>query len=490
MTRPRKPDEPDRYPPCSRCQRAYQPAVCWPDGGICIYCYQQAKRTRGSCSNCGHEGVLPGRAADGGLTCRSCSGIQLNVDCVRCGAEQELYSGGLCWPCTLSDRVDEALAGPTGTIREELVPMAAALKNMARPNSGVTWIQQKPVMAVFRQLATGELPLDHDTFDALPRSKTVAYIRELFVEHGVLPGRDRHVAAYERWLTEKLAAIDDLDQRTVIERFGRWHHLRRLRKAATANPVTLSALMNAKQSTTVAVNFLAWLARNNVGLEAVSQHDIDRWHASGPTTNGRVDTFLYWAASNRLISKIEVPGHQRGSGPTLAEDQRISAIRRILTDDDLLLSARVAAGLVLIFGQPVYRVAAMQTHQVTIDSGRVAIRFGRDDLDVPEPFATLLASLCGSRANLQTAAHRQSRWLFPGYTPGQHINPIHLANQLREHGAPPLATRAGAWRQLSLQIPSSILAEALGISPVTAMKHAQLAGADYLRYAREGGDGD
>jgi hypothetical protein len=31
-------------------------------------------------------------------------------------------------------------------------------------------------------------------------------------------------------------------------------------------------------------------------------------------------------------------------------------------------------------------------------------------------------------------------------------------------------------------MPSSLVADALGISPVTAMKHAQLAGADYLRY--------
>jgi hypothetical protein len=146
--------------------------------------------------------------------------------------------------------------------------------------------------------------------------------------------------------------------------------------------------------------------------------------------------------------------------------------------------------LVLIFGQPVCRVAAMQIRQVSIDGGRVAIRFGRDDLDVPEPFATLLASLCPSRANLQTAAHSETRWLFPGQTPGQHISPNHLADQLREHGAPPLATRAGAWRQLSRQVPSSILADTLGISPVTAMRLAQLAGADYLRYAREGGGGD
>jgi hypothetical protein len=413
VARPRKPDQPDRYPPCPRCQRAYQPAVRWPDGGVCVYCYQQAKRTQGTCCDCGHVGVLPGRTADGGLTCRSCSGIQINVDCVRCGAEQELYSGGLCWSCTLSDRVDKALAGPDGSISENLMPVAIALKNMARPNSGVTWIRQKPVMDVLRQLATGELRLDHDAFDALPRSRTVTYIRDLLVEHGIIPQRDRQVAAYQRWLTEKVAAVDDPDRRIVIERFGRWHHLRRLRKEATIKPVTLSALMNAKQSTTVAVNFLAWLGTNNVALDAVSQHDVDRWFSSGPGTNGRLDTFLYWALSNRLIPKVDVPRHQRGSGPILTERQRISAIRRVLTSDNLMLSTRVAAGLVLIFGQPVYRVAAMKINQVTIDGGRVAIRFGHDGLDVPEPFATLLASLYESRANLQTAAHHESQWLFP-----------------------------------------------------------------------------
>jgi hypothetical protein len=254
-------------------------------------------------------------------------------------------------------------------------------------------------------------------------------------------------------------------------------------------PVTLSALMNAKQSTTVAVNFLAWLGSSNIALDAVSQHDVDRWFASGPSTKGRLDTFLYWALSNRLIPKVDVPRHQRGSGPILAERQRISVIRRILTSDDLILSTRVAAGLVLVFGQPVYRVAAMKTNQITIDEGRVTIRFGRDGLEVPEPLATLLVYLYKSRANLLTAAHHESQWLFPGYAPGQHINPIHLAEELREYGAPPLATRSGAWRELARQVPSSILAEALGISAFTAMKHAQQAGADYLRYVPQRTDG-
>lgn len=43
--------------------------------------------------------------------------------------------------------------------------------------------------------------------------------------------------------------------------------------------------------------------------------------------------------------------------------------------------------------------------------------------------------------------------------------------------------KAGTWQQLVREAPPSIIAEALGISPVTAMKHAARAGTDWLKYA-------
>ena len=46
-----------------------------------------------------------------------------------------------------------------------------------------------------------------------------------------------------------------------------------------------------------------------------------------------------------------------------------------------------------------------------------------------------------------------------------------------------MAARAGTWHQLVREGPPSVLAEALGISPTTAMKHAETAGADWQRYA-------
>lgn len=64
---------------------------------------------------------------------------------------------------------------------------------------------------------------------------------------------------------------------------------------------------------------------------------------------------------------------------------------------------------------------------------------------------------------LQTAAYHDSPWLFPGYTPGQHLNGNHLADALSEHGTPPPAGRIGSWRQLLPRVAPSVLADDLGI---------------------------
>lgn len=122
MSKPRKPEDRELWPePCARCAGYYQIAARWADGGICGYCYQQAKRTRGTCA-CGHTGVLPG-VIDGAPACRNCAGITLNIDCRTCGAEDELYSAGRCLACALAATVDRLLAHPqTGSITPALVP--------------------------------------------------------------------------------------------------------------------------------------------------------------------------------------------------------------------------------------------------------------------------------------------------------------------------------------------------------------------------------
>lgn len=187
MSRPRKAEDPIRWPVlCARCGQHHQTVARWPDGGVCGYCYQKAKRTRGTCP-CGHEGVLPG-LIDNEPACRRCFGIRLNVDCRTCAAEDKLYSGGRCWTRVLSAVVDGLLTDQAkGSIAYELIPLAAALKSMKRANNGLTWIRQEHVSAFLRNLAVAPA-ITHESFDELPESRTRANTSSgLLTQHGGAP---------------------------------------------------------------------------------------------------------------------------------------------------------------------------------------------------------------------------------------------------------------------------------------------------------------
>lgn len=484
MSRPRKAPQPDVYPPCARCHLAYEPAANWPDGAICRYCYMAAKRTRGTCERCGHEGVLPGVSPSGPL-CRSCAGITLNVDCRRCGAEGELYSGGRCWACALEDQVRHTLAGPDGSIPTKLVPLAEALITMRRPNSGMVWIRQKHVSTLLQSIASGRIDLTHEALDALPYSRAPEYIRGLLIEHGILPSRDIYLEKFLTWSAAKLTTVTDPAHRSVTDRFIRWHQLKRLRKESAAKgSVSRSLFLSVKQSTTVAVKFLNGLTEQGRTLADVDQRIVDRWYASGPSTNALAEVFLYWAMTHKHIRKVDLPRRKAASTEVFGHGERINAIRTILTEDKLSPAVRIAAGLVLLYGQPLNRIASLTTDRIRISSAGVELCFTSEWLPVTEPFASLLRTWTTNRTNLQTAAHNaNSRWLFPSPAPGQHLPAALISERLKEHGIPAQLGRTAAWRHMVREAPPSVLAELLGLSSATAMRHAELAGSNFARYA-------
>ena len=239
--------------------------------------------------------MVPGTTVSGEPACLRCSGIPLDLTCRGCGAEAWLARRATCWRCLLNDIVHELLAGPDGVVMPELVPLAEAIVAMPRANSGVTWIRANPkVGQLLRALGSGAVELTHEALDALPRSQTVEYLRGLLVAHDILVPRDRLLATYELWLRDKLEAIGDDEQRRIIERFGRWHHLCRLREHASRAPVEPAPFLSAKQSTTLAIQFVAWLATRGHTLAECTQADIDAWYARGPETRHNVARFLYW----------------------------------------------------------------------------------------------------------------------------------------------------------------------------------------------------
>lgn len=466
---PRKPQDPQRHPePCARCGAHYAAAARWPDGKVCGYCYQAAKRSTGTCA-CGHTGVLPGRI-DGHPACRECSGVTLNVDCASCGDEAELHSSGRCWRCVFIDDLDAGLTDPTtGAVAATLRPLAQALRQMPRPNSGLTWIRQSHVQTFLRQLVA-EPTITHERLDSLTASRTREHVRALLVAHGILPRRDELLARYTRWSRQALARVTDSDHRDVAERFVRWHMLRRMNQMDT---VTHGTFLRSKQTVTVAIELLNWLTARQTPLPALSQTDLDEWQATGPSTRELASRFLRWAIKTRVVdAHLAMTPHRRGTSPRLSAADQRRALDTNLHGPGINTRDRLAAVLVLIFGQQMEDVARLTWNQVTL---------GDVEIGLPDPLDTLVRTIAAAPSNSNTAAHPNSPWVFRGRNPGQHINPAHLRQRMN-HAFRTRDARLGTLHEMTRDTPIAILAEALGYSPATIEHHAVAANATYANY--------
>lgn len=485
MARPRRAPDPSKYPVCVRCGEAQPRAAIWPDGGICSYCYMKAKRTHGTCAACGHIGVLPGIGQEDQPICRSCSGIALNVDCRECGAEGELYRGSRCWRCELR-REASALLSPINAPAEKVALLVDAIAGMKRPNSGLTWIRQPYVRELLTALGASDAPITHDALDAAESSRAVEYLRSLLVVHGVLPARDRLLADFDQWVSRRQEEITDPSARPVLTQFVRWHQKRRMTRAAADNngQTPRGVFLNVKQTTTVTIQFLNWIDENGLTLQQADQHVIDEWFGNGPSTRELAQAFIYWAQDKRHMPRVDLPRRERLRIDTLGVQGRLSLLRKVLTDDDCAMTARIAGGIILLFGQPVNRTVSLQFDAIrATPAGDLEIRFADDWVPVPAPFAVLLDRWIASRPNLQTAAHESSPWLFPGTMPGEHLQASGVQNLLARHGIPPRAARTAAWRELVRSVPPPLLASAFGVAPHTVDEYSQQAGSRYARYA-------
>jgi integrase len=143
----------------------------------------------------------------------------------------------------------------------------------------------------------------------------------------------------------------------------------------------------------------------------------------------------------------------------------------------------------LLFAQPSTRIARLTIDDITQDeNGQVFIRFGEPPIPVPEPFAALLLQAAAQRDNLQTATNPHARWLFPGRRAGQPLSVSTLIQLVRDLGVPGLASRTAALRQLVLQAPAPVVAQALGFHHTTTTRVATETGTPWSHYA--GGDHD
>ncbi|WP_231510982.1 hypothetical protein [Arthrobacter sp. UNC362MFTsu5.1] len=172
--------------------------------------------------------------------------------------------------------------------------------------------------------------------------------------------------------------------------------------------------------------------------------------------------------------------------PVLTQGQRLAMLKACLTEDVDTLPYRVAATLLLLYAQPVVKIAAMKSTDVILTSDGLRLSLGDGDpAPVPEPFASLLAEHLAARPNMRTGISSGSEWLFPGYRPGQHIHPNTLMIRLREVGIDLLGARNASLRALVKEVPAPLVAEMLGYSYQVTQKHAAAAASPWANYAPE-----
>lgn len=133
------------------------------------------------------------------------------------------------------------------------------------------------------------------------------------------------------------------------------------------------------------------------------------------------------------VSRRDASASLRSITPA-TEDQHPHWIRELLTGTAEALPYRVARTLLLLYGQPLVKIASLQTTDNFVVAHELRLVLGADPVPVPAPFAALLEEHCTHRPNLRTTAGTTSTWLFPGYRHGSHLHPHTLMDRIRNLG--------------------------------------------------------
>jgi hypothetical protein len=409
------------------------------------------------------------------------------VSCARCGSQGRLPAGRRCARCALTDKLAAALDDGTGRVNPALTPLFEALTSMDKPSAGLIWLRNPKVGQLLGDLATGRTPLTHQALHAVPSWRTAAYLRDLLMTCGVLPTIDKQLAHYEALLHRRLAHLADAGSPhlRLLRQFAVWYQLPRLRAKAAARPLTPNHRQFASDQLTQAHRFLDWLQQRDHTLAQATQADLDAWHATHNDHQRRtLRAFLRWAMRAGHLPRLKLPPLPVRRAAPITQHRRLELLGQLLTDDHRPLRSRVAACLMLLFAQPATRIVRLTIDDITRTAdGQIFIRFGEPPTPVPEPFATLLLQATAQRDNLQTATNPRARWLFPGRRAGQPLHASHLAELVRDLGIPALAGRTAALRQLVLQVPAPVVAQALGYHHKTTTRVATEAGTPWSRYA-------
>ncbi|WP_328375848.1 hypothetical protein [Micromonospora zamorensis] len=403
------------------------------------------------------------------------------VPCRRCGVIPPGWRGRhpVCERCKIELRLQRLLGDDAGRIRHELAPFVTMLRDDPRGATTRMWLYNPRAVELLTALGSGRLELSHSALTSWPHATAARYLRHRLIACGLLPPVDRYLVDTEVWLHRRLAQLVEHPHERVLRQFALWHQLLRLRSTAAIRPLRSTAKFYVTEQFTQAQHFLTWLHEHDIDPAALAQAQLDTWYASHRVhQRHRVRGFLLWAADARHLPRGLI-AHRVAfkPGAAITQQRRLALLRRFVTDNTGPLPTRVAACLLLLYAQPISRIHRLTTTDLLDDGPELLIRFGAPPVPVPEPSAGLLRELAAA------ARYTEPGWLFPGRYAGQSLAYPTAAKRLRTLGIPLKEARVSALRQLVLQAPAPVVADALGFHQTSTARQVANAGGTWSRYA-------
>jgi hypothetical protein len=286
--------------------------------------------------------------------------------CAECGTTEHLYHHGLCTRCACRQHLHALLSHDQGGLH----PHAEAIYQVlaaSGPAPLMEWLTRgSAAPVILAEISQADQPPGHADLDRHLPSRAVHHLRKILVAGGILPARDERLAGLERWASQKTSLVEDPAERRIVRSFATWHHLRRLRGQSQRHHITGEQADYVHNEVRAALKLIAWLRGNGKNLAACTQHYIDTWLTGGPGTNYHARAFVLWTSRRGHTHDLDIPQHPRNETLTqIEDDKRWALVRGLLHDDHHAIEDRVAGLLVLLYGQPLARIARLTRDQIT-----------------------------------------------------------------------------------------------------------------------------
>ena len=424
------------------------------------------------------------RRVDGGVLCAACDRKRASTTgpCRICSWRAPLING-LCPACRLGERVTELAGDADPAAAAALAPFLEQLVCAENPSSVLRWFYT-PGFAVTRRLLSGEIEISHRGLDeaAIEAPNPVAFVRAALVHCGVLEPRDEHSARFAAWHAHAILEIAEDSDRAHVRAYATWEVAQKLaRSGQRRGEIGYPSIKYARSLVTEAIKLVLWLHAQQLELRDLRQDVVDEWITAGSVIRRRVRPFLAWLERASVVGRLDVAWDDRlPTRQALDDVQRFAILRRFLHESDLDLRDRFVGSVLLLYGRPLTRIAAMRTSAVhTRKHGVVALKLGRGEIPLPEPLDAIALALRYQRLRRAT----EEGWLLPGRHAGTHISADRLRERRKRYGINrSVEGRHAALLALAARLPAPILAERIGIHQARAAQWARLAGATYADY--------